>query len=108
MFCFKSSMFVLPFYNKRMYVCINDWSVSLENGTHQTAYVDFAKAFDSVCHSKLVAKLRQYGIEGSLLEWIGDFLSGRSHRTRVGASYLMSLAVLFKAAALGLYCSYCS
>jgi len=21
MFCFKSSMFVLPFYNKRMYVC---------------------------------------------------------------------------------------
>jgi len=68
-----------------MYVCINDWSVSLENGTHQTAYVDFAKAFDSVCHSKLVAKLRQYGIEGSLLEWISDFLSGRSHRTRVGA-----------------------
>jgi len=64
---------------------LNDWSVSLENGTHQTvAYVDFAKAFDSVCHSKLVAKLRQYGIEGSLLEWISDFLSGRSHRTRVG------------------------
>jgi len=55
---------------------LNDWSVSLENGTHQTvAYVDFAKAFDSVCHSKLVAKLRQYGIEGSLLEWISDFLN---------------------------------
>ena len=70
-------------------------SVSLENGTHQTvAYVDFAKAFDSVCHSKLVAKMRQYGIEGSLLEWISDFLSDRSHRTRVGAELSDGAAII--------------
>ena len=64
---------------------LNDWSVSFENGTHQTiAYIDFAKAFDSVCHSKLVTKLRHYGISGDLLEWITDFLSDRTHRTVVG------------------------
>ena len=28
-------------------------------------------------------KLSQYGIKGSLLEWIRDFLTGRSHQTRV-------------------------
>ena len=53
---------------------LNDWSVSFENGTNQTiAYIDFAKAFDSVCHSKVVTKLRHYGISGDLLEWITDF-----------------------------------
>jgi len=66
---------------------INDWSLSIENGLHQTiAYVDFAKAFDSVCHSKLIQKLEKYGIKGSLLQWIASFLSDRSHQTRVGNS----------------------
>jgi len=33
---------------------LNDWMISFENGWWQTvAYVDFAKAFDRVCHNKL-------------------------------------------------------
>jgi len=40
----------------------NDWSVNIEGRTSQTiAYIDFAKAFDCVCHSKLIYKLSQYG-----------------------------------------------
>jgi len=31
----------------------------------------------------MLIKLSQYGIKGSLLEWIWDFLTGRSHQTRV-------------------------
>jgi len=59
----------------------------VENGKRQqVAYVDFAKAFDSVCHNKLIAKLRMYGICGSLLQWIEDILSGRSHQTKIGNS----------------------
>ena len=66
---------------------LNDWTINFENGSHQTvAYVDFAKAFDTVCHNKLIIKLRPYGIKGELLEWIKDFLAGRSHRTVVGHS----------------------
>ena len=66
---------------------LNDWSLCVENGKcQQVAYIDIAKAFDSVCHSKLIAKLRMYGICGSLLQWIDDFLSGRSHQTKVGNS----------------------
>ena len=34
---------------------LNDWSIAVENGKSQTvAYIDFAKAFDSVCHAKLL------------------------------------------------------
>ena len=56
---------------------LNDWTLNIENGRRQAvAYIDFAKAFDSVCHDKLLAKMRQYGIGGPLLEWIGDFFDG--------------------------------
>ena len=50
------------------------------------AYVDFAKAFDSVTTSKMAAKLSGYGISGCLHMWLIDFLSGRTHQTRVGSS----------------------
>ncbi len=64
---------------------INDWTISIENKNSQTvAYIDFARAFDSVCHSKLLVKLESYGIKGSVLNCIADFLSHRSHCTRVG------------------------
>ena len=64
---------------------INDWTISIENKCHtRVAYIDFSRAFDSVSHSKLLHKLTAYGIEGSLLQWIADFLSERSHCTRVG------------------------
>jgi len=63
----------------------NDWSVNIEGLTSQMiAYIDFAKAFDSVCHSKLLYKLSQYGIYGPLLNLIESFLSGRSQRTKAG------------------------
>ena len=42
-------------------------------------YFDFAKAFDSVSHPKLVHKLQAYGICGNLLDILTDFLFDRSH-----------------------------
>jgi len=35
-------------------------------------------------YSKLLAKLKQYGVCGSLLGWIGDFFTGRTQQTRIG------------------------
>ena len=42
--------------------------------------MDFAKAFDKVSHWRLVIKLRNYGITGSLNKWVKDFLHQRSQR----------------------------
>ena len=60
------------------------------------------KAFDSVCHNKLIATLKMYGIGESLLQWIEDFLSGRSHQTKVrnSLSEVAFIMALFKEAAL--------
>jgi len=63
----------------------NDWTISIQARKSVTvAYIDFAKAFDSVSHPKLLYRLRQYGIDGCLLDWIRNFLAERTQVTRVG------------------------
>ena len=42
-------------------------------------YLDFQKAFDTVPHRRLIGKLEAYGIVGPILDWIKDYLSGRTH-----------------------------
>lgn len=43
-------------------------------------YLDFAKAFDRVPHSKLLCKLYLLGIRDPLLSWFRSYLSKRRHR----------------------------
>ncbi len=55
-------------------------------------YLDFAKAFDSVVHAKLIHKLKSYGIAGRLLNWISAFLgcggnSPRRQRVLINGSF---------------------
>ena len=40
-------------------------------------FLDVSKTFDRVWHKGLIFKLKQNGIDGELLEWISDYLSGR-------------------------------
>jgi hypothetical protein len=50
------------------------------NATAQTDLVimDFSKAFDKVCHNKLLAKLDFYGVRSDILHWISCFLGEQS------------------------------
>ena len=45
-------------------------------GVVDTMYFDFAKAFDTVAHRRLLGKLQAYGIGGKLHDWIQVFLPG--------------------------------
>ena len=55
-----------------------DWNSSIQaHRRTDCIYIDLRKAFDSVVHSKLLLKLTSYGLEGNVLKWISDFLSGR-------------------------------
>ena len=67
---------------------LNDWTLAINNKHSVTvAYVDYSKAFDVVCHNKLLYKLEHYGISGDLLSWISGFVSGRTQRTKVGLAF---------------------
>lgn len=60
---------------------LNDWTINIRNGSYtRVAFIDFAKAFASVCHSKLLYKLSCLGISGSLLNIIKSFLSCRAQK----------------------------
>jgi hypothetical protein len=65
--------------------CVNDWTLSLNvRNSVDAVYIDFHKAFDSVVHSKLLHKLKAYGIAGNLLQWITNFLFNRFQSVKVG------------------------
>lgn len=57
------------------------WTRTLEDGgAIDSIYLDFAKAFDTVPHERLLKKLEGYGIRGPLLAWVKSFLVGRKQR----------------------------
>ena len=63
----------------QLLLCLEDWTSMLEKcEPFDVIYTDFAKAFDSVPHQRLLVKLESLGIKGDVLFWIKSFLSGRS------------------------------
>ena len=63
----------------QLILTVQDLANSLNEGEQVDAILlDFSKAFDKVPHQRLLAKLRNYGVRGQLLEWISDFLLGRT------------------------------
>ena len=66
---------------------VEELTTNLEGG-RQTGiiFLDFAKAFDRVNHSLLVHKLQCYGIRGSTITWIANFLSDRRQAVVVDGS----------------------
>ena len=54
-------------------------------------FMDISKAFDTVNHNRLLQKLRDFGLSGSLLLWFKNYLSGRFQRVTV-LGYLHLLA----------------
>ena len=61
----------------QLLVILNEISLLSDAKMQQVdvVYIDFAKAFDSVLHQKLLLKVESYGFHSHLLAWIKSFLS---------------------------------
>ena len=67
--------------------CLNDWTKAVDDGSGvDIIYLDFAKAFDTVSHIKLLEKLRCYRLNDMLISWITQFLSNRTQTVVVNDS----------------------
>ena len=63
---------------------LNHWTLTIKDGYYtRVAYIDFKRAFDSVCHSKLIYKLSMLGISGSLLAVLMSYLSNRTQQVKL-------------------------
>ena len=79
----------------QLLMCYTHWITALDNNKFvDIIYLDYAKAFDKVCHNKSIAKLSNIGIVGPILDWIKSFLSNRSQRVRINNTISESANIL--------------
>ena len=63
---------------------MSDWRRSLDKREAAVAVtMDLSKAFDSIDHSLLLAKLGAYGLSSSALHLLSSYLTGREQRVKV-------------------------
>mgnify|MGYP001792265277 CR=1 FL=1 len=61
------------------------WKTNLNKGNHIGAiFMDLSKAFDTLNHNLLIAKLEAYGFSMDSLVFIKDYLSNRFQRCKIG------------------------
>ena len=67
---------------------IEKWKECLDkNGFAGAILMDLSKAFDTINHELLIAKLEAYGFEKNALELVQSYLSDRWQRTKVNTSF---------------------
>ena len=71
------------------------WRTAIDaNKVVAVAFVDFKKAFDCVSHAILLHKLNlQFGVQGSLLSWLTDYLTDRTQFSVVNGHHSSVLNV---------------
>ena len=61
----------------------DDWRQALDNKKDVAVVaIDLSKAFDSICHNVLLAKLKAFGVHDSDIKLIQSYLSGRFQRVK--------------------------
>ena len=67
---------------------LEDWRAKLENKEIiGTILCDLSKAFDTLPHDLLIAKLNAYGVEYNSLKLISNYLTNRKQRCKIGSSF---------------------
>ena len=67
---------------------VENWRKSLDNkGFCGAILMDLSKAFDTLNHDLLIAKLHAYGFQHDTLKLLHGYLSKRWHRTKVNISF---------------------
>lgn len=82
-------------YSPEMHMLnVTEWHPEVScNNSIGVIFLDFSKAFDSVCHHTLKSKMHASGRSGNLFDWCSNYLSNRTQFTLIAGvnSPLMSV-----------------
>ena len=74
---------------------LEKWKISLDNGGYGGGVLmDLTKAFDTIDHDLLIAKLHAYGFSKNALRLMKSYLSDRWQRVKINNSYSSWSALL--------------
>ncbi len=72
----------------QLFESVENWVSDLDNNyLTDIIFIDFAKAFDSVSHPKLLSKLKSYKVQGNVLNWLSDYLSNRIQKVCIDGEF---------------------
>ena len=71
-----------------MVAMIEKWKKAKDNGEYAAGVLlDLSKAFDTINHELLIAKMYAYGFSKDALKIVHSYLNDRWHRTKIDGSY---------------------
>ena len=77
-----NSQYALTAMIERLKKCLDK-----KGGIYGAVLMDLSKAFDTINHELMIAKLKAYGFDNSALEIISSYLSDRWQRTKINSSF---------------------
>ena len=63
------------------------WKNALDKGSYVSIFMDLSKAFDTLNHNLLIAKLEAYGFERDSLSLMKSYLNDRQQWVRVNNNF---------------------
>lgn len=48
-------------------------------------FLDLKRAFETIDRNKLLSKLHQYGIRGTVFKWLNNYLNSRQQKTKINS-----------------------
>ena len=79
---------ILLRFQNALLALIEKWKKNLDDkGYGGAVLMDLSKAFDTLNHGLLIAKLNAYGFEHDALKLIYSYLTNRWHRTKINSAY---------------------
>ena len=75
-------------------VMFEKWKKCIDQkGSSGALFTDLSKAFDSIAHDLLIAKLRAYGVDTYSLNIINSYLTSRYQRVKINSHYSLWSAI---------------
>ena len=67
---------------------VDDWRLALDSKKKTGSIaIDFSKAFDSICHNLLLAKLRAHGLNNDVIAFLQSYLTDRQQRVKFHGTF---------------------